>query len=310
MLALALAKPEWGAPHGPLAPELTRTLGIILIFTITGLTLRTRELKRGLASVRLHLFVQTFSFMYMPAVAWLFVTGMAGNFPPEMLQGILVLSIMPTTITSCVVFTTMARGNVAGSVFNSLLGNLLGVVVSPVLFTLLIARSAGVRIDWTQLGSIAQLIVIPLLAGLAMRPLLRRESLQALRFLPYVSSVSLLIIVYFAFCSAFAPASPLWDWSGLQMALPFLSVLGLHLFFLASAWILGGVVRLSELDRRAALFVGPQKTVALGLPLLHFFFASQPELAGLMSIPLILYHPLQLLIAGFLATRLARRESS
>ena len=154
-----------------------------------------------------------------------------------------------------------------------------------------------------------QLILLPLAAGLAARPLLKKAGPQPLRYLPYVSGGALLIIVYFAFASAFAPASPLWKWSGPEMALPVISVLGLHLFFLASAWILSGAAKLSESDRRSALFVAPQKTIALGLPLLHFFFTSQPELAGLMSIPLILYHPLQLLIAGFLATRLAERPN-
>ena len=47
-----------------------------------------------------------------------------------------------------------------------------------------------------------------------------------------------------------------------------------------------------------AVFVAPQKTLAMGVPLLSTYFAAQPEVLGIAMIPLLFYHPWQLLTAG------------
>lgn len=307
LFVLALAAPELGREDGPLHPRVLRTAAVLLIFFLTGLTLRIGELRRGLASTRLHAFALAFGFVCVPAVAVALRSALAGVVRAEILQGVVVLAIMPTTITSCVVFTTLARGNVAGAVFSSIASNLAGVAVSPLLFGLLVAPHTGTAVDWSQLVTILELIVAPLIAGvLARRPLAR--VVEARRgYLPVASSGALLLIVFLAFTSAFAPASPLRAWSAAELTAPLLLIAALHGCLLGAAWLGSGWARLGEADRRAALFVAPQKTVALGLPLLHVFFAAQPALAGIMSIPLIFYHPLQLLVAGALAGRLARR---
>lgn len=307
--ALALARPSLGAKDSPLQPDLLRTACVAAIFFLTGLQLRTAELRAGLASYRLHVFTQGFGYAVVPALAVGLRALHPPFLPPEILTGIVVLAILPTTITSCVVFTTLAHGNVAGAVFNSVAGNMAGVVVSPLLFAWLVADSVGVRIDWSQLVKIAELIVLPLALGFALRNPLRPAVERARAYLPFVSGGALLAIVFFAFTSAFAPESALWRWSPAQLAAPILVVAVMHAVLLAGAWYGARACGLAESDLRAAMFLAPQKTVAMGLPLLHLFFSGQPELAGLVSIPLIFYHPLQLLVAGPLAARLAARPA-
>lgn len=307
LFALALAAPELGREGGPLRPGVLRTLAVVLIFFLTGLTLRLAELQRGLSSGRLHVFALGFGFVLVPAVAVLLRWALAGAVRAEILQGIVVLAIMPTTITSCIVFTTLARGNVAGAVFGSIASNLAGVAVSPLLFGLLVAPALGTPIDWHQLTAILELIVAPLAAGVLARRRLGRFVESHRQYLPFVSGSALLLIVFFAFTSAFAHDSPLRGWNAVDLAGPLVVIAALHAGLLGAAWLGARMFGLDEADRRAALFVAPQKTVALGLPLLHVFFAAQPALAGIMSIPLIFYHPLQLLVAGALANRLARR---
>ena len=56
-------------------------------------------------------------------------------------------------------------------------------------------------------------------------------------------------------------------------------------------------------DRISALYCGTQKTLALGAPLLAILFELNPDL-GLLSLPIVLYHPVQLLVGGALAPRL------
>jgi len=63
----------------------------------------------------------------------------------------------------------------------------------------------------------------------------------------------------------------------------------------------------------SAMFAAPQKTLSLGVPLISAYFARSPQTLGLALLPLLLYHPWQLLIAGllrnaFLAGRGASRR--
>jgi sodium/bile acid cotransporter 7 len=54
---------------------------------------------------------------------------------------------------------------------------------------------------------------------------------------------------------------------------------------------------LSRAKRTAAVICSTQKTAALGLPLLAILYRDDASL-GLVAVPLLLYHPLQLVVAG------------
>jgi solute carrier family 10 (sodium/bile acid cotransporter), member 7 len=290
---------------GPLDPTLIHSAAVVLIFFLTGLMLPLREFRAGMTNTRLHVFALSFSFLLVPATVWGLVAVAGDALTPEMARGFLILAIMPTTITSCVVYTTMARGNVSGTVFSSIAGNFSGVLISPLLFAVLVAPSAETPIQWAQMGKLFALILLPLSVGLYHRAL--RGPLPPLwaKRLPLLTAGGLLTIIFFAFHGALSPASPLWNWTARELLVPVVLLFGLHVLLLGMAWLLAKAAGLPLADRKAAVFIGPQKTIALGLPMIHFFFAGQPHLAGALAIPLILYHPMQLLIAGLLASRLA-----
>jgi sodium/bile acid cotransporter 7 len=55
------------------------------------------------------------------------------------------------------------------------------------------------------------------------------------------------------------------------------------------------------------MFCGSKKTLASGVPLARLIFGAHPGL-GMMLLPIMIYHPLQLLVCGVLAGRWARRS--
>ena len=59
-------------------------------------------------------------------------------------------------------------------------------------------------------------------------------------------------------------------------------------------------------DRIAVVFCGSKKSIAAGVPMAQVIFSGDPRL-GLILLPLLIYHPLQLIICGVLASRWARR---
>ena len=59
-------------------------------------------------------------------------------------------------------------------------------------------------------------------------------------------------------------------------------------------------------ERVTAMLCASQKTVALGIPLLKALLDDRPALLARVSAPLLLYHPLQLLVDSALAPALRR----
>jgi sodium/bile acid cotransporter 7 len=65
----------------------------------------------------------------------------------------------------------------------------------------------------------------------------------------------------------------------------------------------------SREDRIAAMFCGSKKTLASGVPMAKLIFGAHPGL-GLILLPIMIYHPLQLVVCGLLAQRWGRQPAS
>ena len=150
-VGLARLAPSLGAKGGPLRPEVTvDKLATSALFVLSGLALPLRDIRRAATTGwRLIAVVQLFSLGAMP----LLVAGLvrllraasssSSSFYSSLLQddtldGLLVMASVPTTVNMCVVLTTAAGGDVAGAILNAVVGNLAGIVVTPLwLFRLL-----------------------------------------------------------------------------------------------------------------------------------------------------------------------------
>ena len=116
---------------------------------------------------RLHLLVQTFTFAVFPLLWWGLDAAVGRWLPADLSLGFLYLCAVPSTISSSVAMTAVARGNVAGAIFNASLSSLLGVVLTPLLVGLL-ASTTGQALSWTEaVLELAALLVLPLVLGQA-----------------------------------------------------------------------------------------------------------------------------------------------
>jgi sodium/bile acid cotransporter 7 len=76
--------------------------------------------------------------------------------------------------------------------------------------------------------------------------------------------------------------------------------------------VLGWASRLlgfSRADSIAVVLCGSKKSLASGVPMARLIFGSNPALS-LILLPIMIYHPLQLVVGGWLAGRWARREGA
>jgi sodium/bile acid cotransporter 7 len=306
---LAWLFPDPGAKGGFLHPELLNKLGVALIFFLHGLLLSFAALRAGTLLWRLHLVVQLSTYVLCPliglAALWLF----GGALDPNLSLGIFYLCALPSTVSSSVAMTAAARGNVPAAVFNATLSSVLGVFLTPLWVGLVMGASGGASLPLGRV--VLDLIVwlmLPLALGQLLRPVGGAWALAHKRKINIVDRCTILMLVYTSFCDSVK--SGVWLGSGVGALLATLAFSGLMLVVLLL--VMNAVCKalgFSTEDRIAAVFCGSKKTLASGVPMARLMFAGQPGLS-LILLPIMIYHPLQLVVCGWLAGRFAARGTA
>ncbi|GAB4246566.1 MAG: bile acid:sodium symporter [Candidatus Methylacidiphilales bacterium] len=298
VVGLAWAAPEWGLPDGPLQARWLSKVGVVVIFVLQGLSLPTESLRLGLMNWRLHLFCLTGIFLAFPAMVLPVVWLARPWLTPEVEIGLIFLAFLPTTISTAVVFTGQAGGDVAGALFNVTLANVLGVLITPTILAGMLAAESGIAVPLAPLlGQIALLILLPFAIGQMFHRPARDWVNRHKPWLAQGTNVIILFIVYTAMCELFAAKQ-----SGEMDGAPFGAVLVLcGLFLLISRGLAAAVLRKlawTESTKLAAFFCATEKTLAAGVPMATLVFAAAgsaaPAAPALVLLPILIYHPLQL----------------
>lgn len=108
------------------------------IFLLSGLSLEVSELKEAASNFKLNFAVQLVTFAAWPFIVGLPLKSALATFfpyflPPALLDGLLILTCLPTTINMCIFLTAAAGGNVASSLCNVVISNLGGIFLTPAL---------------------------------------------------------------------------------------------------------------------------------------------------------------------------------
>ncbi|GDY14605.1 bile acid:sodium symporter [Planctomycetota bacterium] len=303
VLAVAVGAlwPALGANDSLLFPKVSIHLAIAVAFAIVGLTLPTTQLRSAIGLWKGHLAIQVFSFAVMPALAWL-VAAAVEPLDPGLATGVRILGCLPTTIATAALFTRTAGGDEALALCNTTLGNLVGVVVTPALIVLIAERSGALDLG----GAIAQIardVVVPFAIGQSIRwPWVRRSG-EPPAWLRQIPNVCVLIIVLLVFAGSVNSGG---FEVGASLALAFGAAAVLFSAGSLFAWWWAGWrgFGLGRGQRIAVLFCASQKTLAVGVPLIAVLFAGDPRLA-LLTLPVLLYHLVQLVAGGIIAARMA-----
>lgn len=306
-VALAWLFPDPGAKGGSLEPELTNKLGVALVFYLHGLTLSLAALKRGMLLFRLHSLVQLTTFLVFPLLAVALYHATQGLLPEGFRAGIVYLGALPSTVSSSVALTAAARGNVPAAVFNATLSSLLGVVLTPLWLGLVLGATGRTLPFFSVVLDLCVLLLVPLLLGQLSRPLLAGFAARHKARLGIVDRLTILFLVYTSFCDSVK--GRVWSEHGLPLVLVSIALSALLLATVLMFTSFGSkLLGFSTQDRIAAVFCGSKKTLASGVPMARLIFGADPAL-GLILTPILVYHPLQLVVCGVLAGRFAARRS-
>jgi sodium/bile acid cotransporter 7 len=306
---LAAAFPDFGAAGGAMHADVVSDAGIFAVFFLHGLALSSRTLLAGLANVRLHLLVQALTFLVFPLLYVPFKFAFGGLIPEGLMLGFLYLCALPSTISSSVAMTAIAKGNVPAAIFNATLSSLLGIVLTPAIIGLAMEGGATGGLSLGQaMRNIAMLLLLPFVLGQLARPVLGNLAMGHKKAINTFDKLVILMLVYSSFCDS--TASGLWRDNGLGVIV--LTLAGAAVFLAAALCTSSLVSRwcgFSEEDRITAIFCGSKKTLASGVPMARLLFGTHPFL-GLIVLPIMFYHQLQLFVCSIMAGRFADRPHS
>ena len=153
--------------------------------------------------------------------------------------------------------------------------------------------------------NISLMLLLPFVLGQVLRPICGRLAARHKKFINFFDKLVILVLVYGTFCDSVK--SGLWTNTGIEiLALTLggsalLLTLAIVISVKVSDWL-----GFSMEDRIAAIFCGSKKTLASGVPMAKLIFGANPAL-GMIVLPIMFYHPWQLLVCSIMAGRFANR---
>lgn len=281
-------------------------VAIALLFFLYGARLSTQEALNGLKHWRLHLTILAFTFVVYPLIG-IALRPLTAVISHDMYLGILFLTLVPSTVQSSVAFTSIAKGNVAGAIVSASASNLVGVIITPLLVMFLMGTGEGVHIDTSVFGEIALLLLAPFVLGQLTRRWVGKVAQS--KATKVVDRGSIAMVVYSAFSKGVVDGI----WSSISLwDLAFLVVFA-AIFVAFMLWLTRKASQkmgFNRADTIAIEFCGSKKSLATGLPMASVIFASGGASLGLLILPLMIYHQVQLMMCSWLAARYAQHPGT
>uniref|UniRef100_A0A8C3IUK7 Sodium/bile acid cotransporter n=1 Tax=Chrysemys picta bellii TaxID=8478 RepID=A0A8C3IUK7_CHRPI len=288
VIAVAKLEPAIGVKGGPLKPEITITyIAVSAIFFNSGLSLKTEELTSALMHVKLHLFVQIFTLVFFPTAIWLFLQALSVTPINEwLLKGLQTVGCMPPPVSSAVILTKAVGGNEAAAIFNSAFGSFLLGSSSSVPFTSIFSQ-------------LFMTVVVPLIIGQIVRRRIKDWLERKKPPFGAISSCVLLMIIYTTFCDTFS--NPNIDLDKFSLIIIVFIIFFVQLSFMLLTFLFStrNNSGFTPADTVAIIFCSTHKSLTLGIPMLKIVFAGYEHLS-LISVPLLIYHPAQILLGSVL----------
>jgi len=306
ILAILLASIFPAQGQARVAAQFVSDSAVFVLFLLNGMRLPRDEVMQGITDWRYlgALALWSFGIMALGGLATSHLVN--GTVPPLIALGFLYLGSLPSTVQSATAYSSMAGGNVSRSVVSAAFLNLLGIGMTVPLFALMGGGDTA-QLGWSGLLKVFAILLLPFAIGQMVQGQVKGWIGRHGAMVNWMDRLAVAIAVYVAFSGAVSQG--IWDrldpagWSALAAGVALMLALGF-----GGAWLAGGALRLGQLTRISFLFAGAQKSTAMGAPLAMVLF--RPEDAGLILMPLLVYHLAQLVISAPIATRLRAKSAA
>lgn len=287
---------RWLTAHG--GPDAV----IVLIFFLSGLVLETRQVFQGLGDFKGTLLALSVILIVSPFIASVYTL-----LPLEtgILIGLFLVASMPTTLSSGVVMTGAAGGNMAHALLITICASITATFTIPLTLGILLplaGSSQRIEIDSAAIMTrIATRVIIPLMAGLLARSRLPMITLEMLKRANTANQCLILFIVWMAMCHSREAIL-----AGAGAILPVAAVVfSFHLGLVLAGLGLTQSAGIGPGRRESVIFMGGQKTLPLSVILQVALFPQY----GLALVVCVLHHIIHLIMDAYLVQRLKPKIS-
>jgi len=276
---------------------------IAALFFLQGARLSREAILAGMTNWKLHAAIAGTTFVLFPVLGSALITLAPHALGGTLVLGVLFLCALPSTVQSSIALTSIAQGNVAGAVCAATASSLIGLLLTPLLFGFL-AHMRGGGMDASGMWQVLAQLLLLFVAGHLLRPWIGAWVARNKSLLAITDRGSILLVVYTAFSAAVVHG--IWQ----QLPPAMLGALAIVVAGLLAAALLitsagARAFGFAHADEVAAVFCGSQKSLVAGIPIASVLFAG-PTL-GVVVLPIMIYHPLQLVVCAWLARRYAER---
>lgn len=304
MVFLAWLFPEAGSKESIIPLDDITYYGVSVIFFFYGLRLSPEKLKTGLRSWKLHVIIQATTFLLFPMIA-LVIIHFFGSADNLLWLGFFYLAALPSTVSSSVVMVSIAGGNMPAAIFNASISSIIGIFSTPLWMSVYTQPSSG-EVDLSHVViKLCLQVLLPVVTGLLLHSKLGAWAERYKAWLKNFDQFIILLIVFTAFSESFL--GRMFDNFSYFEIITLGSLMLLFFIVMAALmYTLSSLLKFSREDSITILFCGSKKSLVQGAVMGKVLFPD-PSILGILLLPLMLYHALQLLAGSVLAQKMAKK---
>ena len=298
VVLLASFLPATGATASAL--EKVTTGAVALLFFLHGAKLSRKAILDGIMHWRLHVFIVCSTFVMFPLIGWLLKPVLSPLVSPAIYVGVMFLCVLPSTVQSSIAFVSMARGNIPAAICSASASTLLGVFITPLLVSIFVTDSGASSSFVDAVVKILLQLMLPFALGHLLQrwvgPFIKAHG----KLTKGVDQGSILLVVYTAFSAAVVQG--IWKQVSVSTLVGLLVICAIILALaLGLTTFVSRRLGFNKEDEITAVFCGSKKSLVSGVPMAKVLFASST--VGMMVLPLMLFHQMQLMVCAILAAK-------
>ncbi len=279
--------------------------GIAGIFLLYGLKLNLKEVVKDVSNWKLHLLIQSATFLLFPALVLLLYPFAKSTSFFQLWIAVFFLASLPSTVSSSVVMVSIAKGNVTSAIFNASISVLIGIIMTPLLMSLFLNENGGGGSNQSEVVQQLLLkVVLPIILGILLNPLFKVFVNRHAKIIAEFDRFIILLIVYESFSSAFVNRI----FSTIPSSQFFWLTVGVIALFFLIYKIIKFIAEKAKFTREeiiTATFCGSKKSLVHG-SLFVLVLGIPDEKKVIFLLPVMIYHSFQLFYVSWLANRISK----
>ena len=280
------------------------SIGISLIFFFYGLKLNYTIIKEVIKNWKVHLIVQSATFILFPLIVLLFYPFLNSETGHILWLSVFFLAVLPSSVSASVVMVAVAKGNVPAAIFNASLSGIIGILITPLWMSYFIAVK-NMEFDFTEIYfKLITEIIVPLVLGILLQRFFGSWAIRNAAKISMFDKTIILLIVFKSFSESFL--------NGIFNAIGLMDMFLLALAVILLFWLVYYSIKyvcfqfnINREDTIAIQFCGSKKSLIHGSVMSKIMFAHLP-FVGIMLLPVMLFHGFQIVFVSFIAAKKAK----